>query len=113
CLLGTDLCGDQPHRRPPLSASRSPRRASGLTAAEFGVKDVALPAQSAPRRRWPGISLTGWDFWLALAFIAFLLVCAVSPQLFATHDPLAIAVREKLAPPNAAHWFGTDHLGRD
>lgn len=77
------------------------------------MKDVALPAQSAPRRRWPGISLTGWDFWLALAFIAFLLVCAVSPQLFATHDPLAIAVREKLVPPSAAHWFGTDHLGRD
>jgi peptide/nickel transport system permease protein len=33
--------------------------------------------------------------------------------LAATHDPLRIAIEERLASPSVAHWFGTDELGRD
>lgn len=45
--------------------------------------------------------------------IAFFLVLAVAAPLFATHDPIAtdwMAVRK---PPSAAHWMGTDEIGRD
>ncbi|MED4750563.1 ABC transporter permease [Brevibacillus choshinensis] len=40
------------------------------------------------------------------------LVCVLAPLL--THyDPLEMNVQERLKPPNAAHWFGTDEFGRD
>jgi peptide/nickel transport system permease protein len=32
---------------------------------------------------------------------------------FAPYDPLASDTRAALSPPSAAHWFGTDSLGRD
>ncbi|MBF6062610.1 ABC transporter permease [Nocardia terpenica] len=38
---------------------------------------------------------------------------AVAPTLFAGRDPLAGVPAQKLRAPNAAHWFGTDNLGRD
>lgn len=46
--------------------------------------------------------------------IVFLLVLlALFPGIFATHDPIAISVLERLQPPSSSHWFGTDEFGRD
>ncbi|MFC3060966.1 ABC transporter permease [Paenirhodobacter populi] len=50
----------------------------------------------------PGLILT------AVALGAALLSFVWTPW-----DPGALAVTQKLQPPSAAHWFGTDHLGRD
>lgn len=44
--------------------------------------------------------------------VALLLVAAFAP-LIATHNPLAQNLDGRLLPPSAAHWFGTDSLGRD
>lgn len=46
---------------------------------------------------------------LVLVFVAFALL---APWL-APHDPAKIELAARLAPPSAAHWFGTDELGRD
>ncbi|WP_218823253.1 ABC transporter permease [Inquilinus limosus] len=74
---------------------------------------VGLPPAS-PRRRFAlAVPALRPGLWLGLAFVLFLATCALAPQVFATHDPLAILVREKLQPPGPGHWFGTDHLGRD
>jgi peptide/nickel transport system permease protein len=45
------------------------------------------------------------------------LVCFVCAAMFAPHlspfDPAAIDLNQRLSAPSAAHWFGTDELGRD
>ncbi|TCR61401.1 nickel transporter permease [Bosea sp. BK604] len=44
--------------------------------------------------------------------VALLLIAAFAP-LIATHNPLTQNLDGRLLPPSAAHWFGTDSLGRD
>jgi len=44
--------------------------------------------------------------------VAILLMAAFAPML-STHDPLRTNVRNRLQPPSAQHWMGTDDAGRD
>jgi peptide/nickel transport system permease protein len=48
-----------------------------------------------------------------LTIMTALVVLAVLAPVIATEDPLAIAPADRLQPPSAEHWFGTDHVGRD
>jgi peptide/nickel transport system permease protein len=48
----------------------------------------------------------------AIIVLALVLTAAFAP-LIATHDPIAQSLGERLKPPSAAHWMGTDELGRD
>ena len=48
-----------------------------------------------------------------LAVLALLILMAVFAPLLATHDPYAQDLMATLQPPGAAHFFGTDELGRD
>ncbi|KPL55023.1 peptide ABC transporter permease [Prosthecomicrobium hirschii] len=68
-----------------------------------------LAAILATLRRATG-SITG-----AVGFTIFVLVilAALFAPVIATHDPDALDVMNRFAPPSAAHWLGTDHLGRD
>jgi peptide/nickel transport system permease protein len=53
---------------------------------------------------------------LAMAGLAIvlglLLLAAIGPSLFSA-SPYAQVLTDRLQPPSAEHWFGTDHLGRD
>lgn len=51
----------------------------------------------------------------ALSFAGFglMVLLALLGPLAAPYDPLASDTAAALSPPNAAHWFGTDALGRD
>jgi peptide/nickel transport system permease protein len=55
-------------------------------------------------------SITG-----ASGFVIVLAVLAAAgfAPWVATHDPDALDVLNRFAGPSAAHWLGTDHLGRD
>jgi peptide/nickel transport system permease protein len=44
--------------------------------------------------------------------LALLLVAAFAPWL-ATHPPIGQVLANRLQPPSAAHWLGTDNLSRD
>ncbi|MEN2991353.1 ABC transporter permease [Tistrella sp. BH-R2-4] len=73
-----------------------------------------LPARNGSlvahaRHVFTGNPVTGIAF---LMFVALVLVAIFGP-LLVPHDPLASDTAAALSPPSAAHWFGTDQLGRD
>jgi peptide/nickel transport system permease protein len=49
----------------------------------------------------------------AFALFGFILLCAILGPWLAPYNPLATNAAMALKPPSAAHWFGTDALGRD
>jgi len=51
--------------------------------------------------------------WAGGGTIAWLAVVALAAPWLATHDPNAINLPQALVGPSAAHWLGTDSLGRD
>jgi peptide/nickel transport system permease protein len=54
-------------------------------------------------------SLGRWGFGLTL----LLLIVALSAPWLAPYDPITQNLPARLAAPSAAHWMGTDELGRD
>jgi len=46
-------------------------------------------------------------------FVAVFVICAVFAPWLAPQSPAHIDLPGRLAAPSAAHWFGTDELGRD
>jgi peptide/nickel transport system permease protein len=48
-----------------------------------------------------------------LFIVLAMLVLAILAPLLATHDPGVQVLANRLQPPSAEHWLGTDELGRD
>lgn len=65
-----------------------------------GFRAVLLPL------RYPGITLSVLVLLVAIGW-------AILPGAFAGHDPLVGVAADRFQPPSAAHWFGTDAIGRD
>src|SRR5207245_2120465 len=49
----------------------------------------------------------------AFALLILIVLAALLGPYVVPHDPLASDTAAALKPPSAAHWFGTDQLGRD
>ncbi len=56
-------------------------------------------------RNWPGR--------IGAALVLLVLLAAVAAPLLATADPEVLDVMDRFASPSAAHWLGTDQVGRD
>lgn len=50
---------------------------------------------------------------IGLGIVVALLLIALLAPIIAPYDPLAQNLTQRLLPPSAKHWFGTDALGRD
>jgi peptide/nickel transport system permease protein len=57
--------------------------------------------------RGNGLAMAGLIVAVVLIFVS------LAAPLLATHDPGIQNLPDRLAKPSAAHWFGTDELGRD
>ena len=45
--------------------------------------------------------------------IVFIALMGIFAPIVSTHDPYRQSLRERMKPPTAEHWLGTDELGRD
>ena len=85
------------------------------------MTDVAAPtAGVVVARAETSGELTSWrlllrrpTFLAGAAILVFWVVCALFAKAIAPHDPLAQQLLATNQAPSAAHWFGTDQLGRD
>lgn len=70
---------------------------------------------TAARRRAPLRQPLRWrpGLWLAWSVMILALLMALAPQWFSTGNPLEGIAGAQRLPPQAAHWLGTDQLGRD
>ena len=73
---------------------------------------VSTLALTRPRRpQW--IVAGGWSLRVGLVGFALIVLLALLAPWISPYDPTALGLVEGLQPPNTAHWFGTDQLGRD
>ena len=77
-------------------------------AAEVAVAHTGL-AEMPPWR----LLLRRPTFIAGAVILLFWIVCAIFGSAIAPHNPLAQSLLATNSPPSAAHWFGTDQLGRD
>ena len=76
---------------------------------------VDLPA---PPRRSRAVKVLRWmrhdlRAVLSIAFLSLLVIVAIFAPVLAPYSPVDQDVTQLLLPPSAAHWLGTDDLGRD
>jgi peptide/nickel transport system permease protein len=53
------------------------------------------------------------SFAIGASLVLFVALIAIFANVLAPYDPLRSNFRARFVAPNAEHWFGTDHFGRD
>jgi ABC-type dipeptide/oligopeptide/nickel transport system permease subunit len=69
---------------------------------------LAMRVLRAPRRKRPRFL-----YLASVVVLAIVVLAAIFAPFIAPYDPDAVDFTAFLAPPSAAHWLGTDSLGRD
>ena len=70
-------------------------------------------AAAAPRSRRRRVGRLPVSVLLSFLVVGLVVAWSVAPGLFTGQDPVNGVPAELFRPPGPAHWFGTDHLGRD
>jgi len=77
------------------------------------VVNVALPPSGPPATGFAARALRHPSFAVGALLTALLLVAALVSLVWSPYPPADIDIPHKLQGASAAHWFGTDSLGRD
>ncbi|WP_411730793.1 ABC transporter permease [Paeniglutamicibacter sp.] len=81
---------------------------------QVAVPEIAFAdIENLPTQKRKPRALRSPVFWLTCAPLIMVLGWALFPALFSGFDPISGVPAEKFQAPGSAHWFGTDHLGRD
>ena len=91
-----------------MLANRIPMTAA-TDEAVLEMQSPALDEDGEPLKRKP----FGFLFWFAIAFVAVVVLSAVLANVLPLQKPNFGNYNEISQAPNAAHWLGTDDLGRD
>jgi len=81
----------------PPSASSQAVQAAGRTRTKKLRVRLGMPLQLA----------------VGSALLLFLVAAAALAPVYTAFDPIKLDMAKALQPPDAVHWLGTDHLGRD
>jgi peptide/nickel transport system permease protein len=60
-----------------------------------------------------GAAARHWTFKIGAVTLALIVLILLLTPWIAPYDPATQDLNNRLAGPSSAHWFGTDHLGRD
>ncbi len=81
------------------------------------MRDARTVSAAQPGRPRPkgavGKLMRKPSFLVGGGIVAVLIALALIGPLLVRADPFAMSIRERLQPPSASHWFGTDEFGRD
>ena len=84
-----------------------------MTAATSEIRSVPLtPFQYFARQTFQAFN-TNKTSWIGLAIFVLIVLLALLAPIIAPFDPTEQNILEKLRPPSAEHWLGTDSFGRD
>src|SRR5689334_16934371 len=75
--------------------------------------DIAPPRELSPGQRALRRLFRRRGAMVGLAVVLFFVALAIFAPWIAPHDPLATSWSAVRKAPGAAHWFGTDEIGRD
>jgi len=81
--------------------------------AAVAFADVALPRELSPGERALRRLVRRRGAMVGLAVVVFFVALAIFAAWIAPYDPLATSWSAVRKAPTAAHWFGTDEIGRD
>ena len=94
-------------------ASNQPGKSSIAAGGSQLPEPTVTPARSGWLTKFRRRSKLDRVPWIPIAIIVFLLLVTAVAPLLATHDPYEQILPDRLLPPSAQHYFGTDNLGRD
>ena len=84
-----------------------------MAAVTANVITAPAPRESSPARRALRRLVRRRGAMVGLAVVLFFVVLAIFAPWIAPSDPLATSWSAIRKAPSAAHWFGTDEIGRD
>ncbi|MGY2891468.1 peptide/nickel transport system permease protein [Bradyrhizobium sp. USDA 4524] len=73
------------------------------------VSSKMIQLESRPMRSWRRHKLIV----IGGGLLSLAIACALLAPVLGTTDPTVFAPMDRLKPPSAVHWFGTDMVGRD